>query len=102
MFRLGSSHNSSGDMHPAFVKAELAARGLTLTALALRHGKEASYYRSALQKPFHAAFERLARAIGKRPHVVWPSLFDKYDHPIRRRRRGTSSPKATTSASRRA
>jgi len=82
--RLNLQARSSGDIEPALVKAALALRGTTLTALARRNGKEASYFRAALQKPFPKAMRILARALQQRPHVLWPSLFDSDDQPIKR------------------
>ena len=87
---------SSGDTHPAFVKAALAARGLTLTALARRHDKEPSYFRVALLKPFPKALRILARAIGCRPHQVWPTLFDERDRSIKARSAAGSTKKLPT------
>jgi lambda repressor-like predicted transcriptional regulator len=101
MLRVKPVHSTSTDIHPAFIRAELAVRGMTLTALAHKHGKEASYYRSALSKPFPAALLRLARAIGKRPHALWPSLFDEQDKAIRARRTAGSTTKVPTSGRRR-
>ena len=95
MQRLISQHSSSGDIHPAFVKAGLEERGVTLTALALRHHKEASYFRAALQKPFPKAMRLLAKALKQRPHELWPSLFDENDEPIKRLRRYESTPRRT-------
>jgi len=97
MLDFNPSQGPSADTHPAFVRAELAVRGITLTALALKHGREASYYRSALSKPFPAALRRLARAIRKRPHELWPSLFDEQDKPIKRRRTAVSTTRLPTS-----
>lgn len=87
----------SGDMHPAYVKAALTAQGLTLTGLARRHHKHSSYFRVALIERFPKALTLLARAIGQRPHAVWPTLFDEKDSPIKRRRRAVSTARLPTS-----
>ena len=87
----------SGDTHPAYVKAALAARGLTLAALAKRHDKDSSYFRVALAEPFPKALRLIARAIGSRPHEIWPTLFDEQDKAIKRRPRTASSPRLPTS-----
>ncbi|MBX9944937.1 MAG: helix-turn-helix domain-containing protein [Reyranella sp.] len=101
MQRLQLHHLSSGDIHPAFVKAALAQRGLTLTALARRHDKEASYFRSALQNPFPKAMRLIARALSAQPHQLWPSLFDEDNQPIRRLRRCESSARSPIRGGRR-
>lgn len=87
----------SGDIHPAFVRAALATKGLTLTALAQRHDKDPSYFRVALKKRFPKAMRILARAIECRPHHVWPTLFDEQDKFIKARRRSRSTAKVPTS-----
>jgi lambda repressor-like predicted transcriptional regulator len=83
----------SGDLHPAFAKARLSARGLTLTDLAKRHGKHESYFRVALTAPYATAMRVFARAIRLRPHEAWPSLFDERDRTIKARRATRSTRK---------
>lgn len=82
----------SGDLHPAFAKARLAARGLTLTELARRNKKHSSYFRVALNAPYATAMRIFARAIRLKPHEAWPSLFDERDRTIKARRTGRSTP----------
>ena len=94
MRRLPFHHPSSGDIHPAFVKAALAQRGLTLTALARRHDRETSYFRAALQNPFPKAMRLIARALSASPHDLWPSLFDEDNQPIRQVRARESRPRS--------
>ena len=95
MLTLKTHHQSSGDVLPAIVKAALAQRGLTLAALARRHGKEASYFRSALQKPFPGAMKVLARTLAQPPHELWPSLFDEDNRPIKHLEEAESNAPAT-------
>jgi len=91
----------SGDIHPAYAKAALAVRGLTLTSLALRHNRHSSYFRVALKAPFPGAMRILARAIRLRPHQGWPSLFDERDRTIKARPRARSTAKLCTNGHRR-
>jgi Ner family transcriptional regulator len=93
--RFKPHHLSSGDIHPADVKAALSKRGLTLSALARRHDKETSYFRDALRKPYPKAMRLLARALTQRPHELWPSLFDEDDQPIKRLQGGKSRARRT-------
>lgn len=93
--RLQLHHQTSGDIHPAYVKAALAQRGITLTALAHRHGKEASYFRAALQNPFPKALRLIAKTLGVPPHNLWPSYFDEDNKVIRQLRRCESRGRPT-------
>lgn len=91
----------SGDIHPAFIKAALAARGLTLTDLARRNGRHSSYFRVALQAPYAKPMRIIARAMGRRPHEVWPTLFDERDRTIKARPASRSTTKVPTYEGRR-
>lgn len=96
MARRDSQRLPSGDIHPAFIRAELAVRGHTLTGLAQRHRKDPSYFRVALVAPFPKAMRILAHALESRPHLLWPSLFDEQDLPIKARTGRASTSKLPT------
>jgi Ner family transcriptional regulator len=73
-----------GDWSPEMVKAELAARGLTLSALARRVGYASPRSLShALKHPLPTAERLLATALGVAPWEIWPSRYS--DHLPNRR-----------------
>ena len=88
----------SGDIHPAYVKAALAVRGLTLAGLAKRHDKDPSYFRVALNERFPQGLRRIAKALSQQPHELWPTLFDEQNHTIKRRTAALSTANHSTLA----
>lgn len=92
----------SGDIHPAYVKAALAIRGLTLTGLAKRHDKDPSYFRVALNERFPQGLRHIAKALGQQPYALWPTLFDEQNHAIKRRPGAVSTANHSTSVRARA
>lgn len=88
----------SGDIHPAYVKAALAIRGLTLAGLAKRHRKDPSYFRVALKEQFPKGLRHIAKALDQQPSELWPSLFDEQDLTIKRRPGAVSTTNHSTPA----
>jgi Ner family transcriptional regulator len=98
---------SAQDWHKADVKAALEKKGLTMTAVALRHGLDPSAVRQSLREQNRRQFTRIkaliAAAIGLPPQTIWPSLFDSNGQPYWKRRphkRSTQDGRRNVSGSR--
>ncbi len=63
------------DWHPADVKAALAKRGWTLTALAEAHGHCASYLRQTLIRKSAKGEAIIARVLRVKAGDIWPSRY---------------------------
>lgn len=61
------------DWHPADVKAALEKRGISLRALAKRHGY--SHIQRVLVSQWWAAEQIVAQAIGVPAQEIWPSRY---------------------------
>jgi Ner family transcriptional regulator len=61
------------DWHSADIKAALEKRGLTLRQLALKHGY--AHFQRVLSSPWWAVEQILAKELGQKPEVIWPSRY---------------------------
>lgn len=67
---------SQEDWHPADVIAALRKRGITLRALAIKHGiKDSSSFSAALVRSLPANEKRIAEALDMHPQDLWPSRY---------------------------
>lgn len=64
------------DARAARIRALLADRGLSLTALDQREGLYAGQSQNALYEPDQAGEGAIAKALGKPPQELWPERFD--------------------------
>ncbi len=64
------------DARAARIRALLADRGLSLTALDRREGLYAGQTQNALYEPDQAGEDAIAKALGKAPQELWPERFD--------------------------
>lgn len=68
---------SQEDWHPADVIAALRKRGITLRALAVKHGiKDSSSFSAALVRSLPANEKRIADALELHPKDIWPSRYN--------------------------
>jgi len=80
---------SQEDWHPADVKAALEKAGLTLRALAAKHGLKGSSSLSAtLVRSLPCNEKRIADALGIHPKDIWPSRYHQDGTPRKRGIRG--------------
>jgi Ner family transcriptional regulator len=63
------------DWHPADIKAALAKKGFTFARLARENGYGENSLNMVLFKPWSQAEEIVARIIGVRPEVIWPTRY---------------------------
>lgn len=61
------------DWHPAKVKAELEMRGTNLSQLARTH--QYKHINEVLRRPWLAAEQIVAKALGMKPAEIWPSRY---------------------------
>lgn len=74
--------------HREDIKAAVRKRGITLTALALKHGLSENACRAALSEPRYHAEQVIAALIGVPAYELWPSRYDPDGtprHPVIRR-----------------
>lgn len=71
----------SADWHRETIKAEIRKTGITLSALAVQHGYEASAVRVALGRPWPAVEKIVADRLRKLPQAIWPSRYDGHGRP---------------------
>lgn len=86
------------DWHPEDVKAAIRKTGVTLTALAKRHGLTGSAVRMTLIRPWPRVEAIVASHLGCRAQDIWPSRYDASGQPLRGR--GTGKAKASRSSPR--
>jgi len=67
------------------LKAELELKGESLSALAIRHGYDASYLRQTKRHALPAAQQIIADALGVPPQKIWPSRYDHRGRPLTHR-----------------
>ncbi len=63
------------DWSPNRVLYELREKGWSLRALAARNGVHVSGLSQALYGRYPRAQERIARALGLNPRIIWPSRY---------------------------
>lgn len=63
------------DWHPAQVKAALEMANTNLSKLARQHGY--AHFTEVLRRPWVAAEQIVASALGKRPQEIWPSRYER-------------------------
>lgn len=61
------------DWHPADIKAQLEKKGISLRRLALDHGY--SHFQRVLTSHWWAAEQIVAKALGCKPEVIWPTRY---------------------------
>ena len=86
---------SRADWHKARIVYELRLVGWTLRRLSAAHGFHPDAVRKAMHLPYPGAEAIIASALNLEPWVIWPSRYDHYHQPIRRRdlRRNRAGPK---------
>lgn len=67
--------------HQEEIKAAIRKRGVTLTALSIRHGYEGSACRRAVSYPWPAVERIIADFLGEKPESIWPSRYDALGRP---------------------
>lgn len=66
------------DWHPADIVAALKKAGYTLSKLAFEHGlKDSSGLSVALVRSFPKGEQRIAKALGIEPKVIWPTRYNE-------------------------
>lgn len=73
--------SKSQDWRPKRIIAALHAKQITLAGLSKRAGYEQSAAAVALGRPWPAVERVIARAIGMKPSLIWPSRYDADDSP---------------------
>jgi Ner family transcriptional regulator len=73
------------DWHPADIKAALEKRGLSLRRLGIANGFLPNSLNQALRRQWPNAERVIAAAIGKAPHEIWPSRYERDGRPKRKR-----------------
>ena len=71
------------DWHPADIVAALHKARRSLRKLSLQHGMQAQSLQVALRRQWPNAERIIAEAIGLRPHLIWPSRYEKSGRPKR-------------------
>lgn len=79
------------DWNRADIKAALEKAGWSLRQLSISYGLTPKTFQHALHRPYPKAEAAIASAIGVLPQVIWPSRYDRYGQPNRKR-----GPKART------
>ncbi len=72
------------DWHPERVKAALRMRGITLSALSLRHGLNQNTVGIVLRRPAARVQAIIAAALQLTPQTIWPSRYEADGTPRRR------------------
>lgn len=69
--------------HRAEIKAAIEMAGTNMSAIARSAGLTPGAVGRAVanRRPMCRVKAMVARAIGRRPHEIWPSLFDDQDRP---------------------
>jgi Ner family transcriptional regulator len=73
------------DWHPADVIAAVKKAGKSLRRLSINHGFQPKSLDRALRRQWPNAERIIAEAIGLRPHLVWPTRYEKDGTPKRKR-----------------
>ena len=73
-----------GDWHWYRIKAELEAKGLTLTRLSQQHGRSPGYAAKVKNCPIPRAQAIIANALGRSPQEIWPSRYTPEGRPVSR------------------
>lgn len=68
----------------AWIRYQLARRGLTLAALSRKQGLHRNVAQAALARPYPRMERVIARVIGMQPHEIWPERYDAAGKPNRR------------------
>lgn len=68
-----SGNLESKDWHPAQVKAHLEMKGTNLSKLARSHGY--AHINEVLHRPWLAAEQIVAKALGIKPQQIWPTRY---------------------------
>lgn len=71
------------DWHAEQVKAAIRMRGSTLSALAERHGYDASVITKAMNRRWPAVEAIIAQFLDLHPKEIWPSRYDRSGSSIR-------------------
>jgi Ner family transcriptional regulator len=78
------AHSTSGiDWHPADVRASLAKRGLTLSALSRNHGYHGSAAGIAIRSEWPEMERIIAKALSVSPATIWPSRYGPDGVPLK-------------------
>lgn len=86
-----AAHNHG--WHAEDIKAAIAKRGKTLTALALENGLCESAVRKALRQRHSPSGERVvAEFLGVQPRILWPDRYDAHGNRLTRSRNHTRRP----------
>lgn len=82
------------DWHPEDIKAALRKKGVTLTALSVKHGWAKGTASVVLHRPAASVQAAIAAVIGKPPQAIWPSRYNADGTPRRRNQRRGETPAA--------
>ncbi len=83
------------DMHYEDIKAAIRKSGITMDALARRHGYSGAVVRITLRRPWPAVEAIIAQRLERKPQDIWPSRYDADGVPlrgVRSNKRDTSRP----------
>ncbi len=64
-----------GDWHPADVKAALEKRGYSFARIAREQGYRYNSPSAVLRRPWAPVEEIVAKIIGVKPEVIWPTRY---------------------------
>lgn len=78
------------DWHPWDIKAALGKKGYSMTRVGLENGYHKVSPFDALRKPWPAMERIIADIIGVEPWEIWPSRYDEFNQPLRKRQRASS------------
>lgn len=80
----------SSDWHPWDIKAALGKKGYSMTRVGVENGYHKVSPFDALRKSWPAMERIIADIIGVEPWVIWPSRYDEFHQPLRKRQRSSS------------
>lgn len=78
------------DWHPWDIKAALGKKGYSMTRVGVENGYHKVSPFDALRKAWPAMERIIADIIGVEPWVIWPSRYDEFHQPLRKRQRSSS------------
>lgn len=75
----------------AWIRYQLARKGLTLADLSRKQGLHRNVAAAALSRPYPRMERVIARAIGLSPQTIWPERYDSHGRPNRKPGRPTTA-----------
>jgi len=80
-----SETSSAEDWHPADIKAALAKKGYSFARIAREKRYASNAPNMVLRKPWPIMEKIVAKILGVRPSLIWPTRYDRRGRPIRKR-----------------